>query len=150
MKWIQNNSVLCCFSPYRAVQKKPRSRAKSCTFQCVLRCAIPLYVAWWHQVKVKCAVKNLSCDIFQIMVKCLISPMFRVYSQTSDKGACCLNFLGSFITSSLQMFVNNPVASPRSLLYRDASQSHSKTWNWWEKPEKARKFEPKQPKMGWK
>ena len=25
-----------------------------------------------------------------------------------------------------------------------------KTWIWWEKPEKARKFEPKQPKMGWK
>ena len=25
-----------------------------------------------------------------------------------------------------------------------------KIWNWWEKPEKVHKFEPKQPKMGWK
>ena len=25
-----------------------------------------------------------------------------------------------------------------------------KTWNWWEKPEKACEFEPKQPQMGWK
>ena len=37
------------------------------------------------------------------------------------------------------------------ILYAGMSLSPTqKAWNWWETSEKARKFEPKQPKMDWK
>ena len=42
MKWIQNNSVFCCFSPYHEYKRKPRRGATSCPYKCVPRRANPL------------------------------------------------------------------------------------------------------------